>query len=601
MRQKYRIGLFLIWLFMLFMPVFAQSDDVPSGVIAYVMPTGITGGGELRLFNLIDASTQRLSPPNESPHDIAPHFSPDGAWIAFISDDKLAFIRPNGDDFIVTDIENPLHIAWAWDSTQVAFLTRRGDDYVINIYSLGTRENRTYAPPLNNLDSHSMPSWSMDGTFITYSTHIEAGTNTDIFRIASNFAPETIINLSNSNNISEFSPSVSPNGLFISYNSETDDIWVMSITGDNPRNLTAGRLSLGASDSVHQWSPDSTRVMIPDAGRGVAIIDIFTGEISDFEGENPTWSPDGRWVAYTRFKENRGGIAYSDLYIAPANNPRNGRVTLENVSSAGLSWQPDPSLTSEPIIPATPTPSATATPSAPQSQVAGVLSPAEMIDWYFDGFAGTEITIRLNSDDFDAYLQLYAPNGDLFAENDDHLSSTNSQITITLTTDGIYRVVVSAYYGDMQGSYNLTLAGIESELRDTTAGGIFMATATPTFTPTLRPSATPTVTATPTSPPTLTPTPTLGLDRGQCPPNLPPRLVMNGRGRVLPGGNSIIYEQPTPDSATLGEIPGGVSFAVLEGPVCADNRIWWQVAYRNITGWVIEGASGEYLLEPLRR
>ncbi len=607
MQPNYRISLFLALLLLPFTLIFAQDDsqDAPSGFIAYVAPTGIVGGGELRLLNVTNATSIRLSPENDNPRDIAPRFSPDGNRIAFISDGKLAFTTPNGEDVIITDIESTRAITWASDNSQVAFLTPHGDDYQINIYSIATGENRIYDTP-DILKSHDTPSWSTDGAFIIYSTHTEAGTSTDILRISADFNPETLINLSNTDDISEIGASISPNGSFISYKGWTDDIWVMDIQGDNRRNLTEGRLLLGAVDAPILWSPDSTRVMVADAGRGIAIINILTGDITDFEGENPTWSPNGQWVAYTRFSENRDGIAYSDLYIAPVNNPRDGRVLIEDVASAGLSWQPDPSLTFESVSLATPTPSATATPSVPQAQIEAVLAQAQQSSWYFDGDADANLTIIAQSDAFDTVIQLFAPNGELLAENDD-FDHTNSQIDTTLSQDGVYQVVVSAFYGDASGAYTLTVIGIEGSLREKPQGGRFIATAiptpsptnSPTHTPTLRPTLTPTPTE--TFIPTITPSPTFGFDRSQCPANLLPRLEVNARGRVLPGGSSTVYDQPVANSTALGEIPGGVSFTVLEGPVCTDNRIWWQVEYRDITGWVIEAGNGEYFLEPLRR
>ena len=54
------------------------------------------------------------------------------------------------------------------------------------------------------------------------------------------------------------------------------------------------------------------------------------------------------------------------------------------------------------------------------------------------------VNLYLNSDDFDAYLELYDPNGQLIASNDDW-DGLNSKITWTLTANGIYTVVAKSW------------------------------------------------------------------------------------------------------------------------------------------------------------
>ncbi|HRF96586.1 MAG TPA: hypothetical protein PLZ51_15370, partial [Aggregatilineales bacterium] len=299
--------------------VFAQEDDTetaPTGKIAYVNPTQLSTGGELYLLDLDNRNqATRISPEGDDRKDISPIFSPDGGRIAFQSNGRLAFTTPSGGEPIVTDITRSRHIAWASDNSRVAFLTPNVDRFNLNVFSVDTNELKTYENTSLFINDPANPTWSLDGTTIFFSA-FEPEKNGDIYSISADF--ETLTNITNSPDLAESSPSVSPNGLYISYKVEFDgaggDVWVMGIDGSNPRNLTNGGLILGSPDTRHWWSPDSTRVMIPDAGRGIAIINNITGEITDFEGENPTWSPDGLWVAYTRFRVNRDNITYVDLY-----------------------------------------------------------------------------------------------------------------------------------------------------------------------------------------------------------------------------------------------------------------------------------------------
>lgn len=597
MHSKFRIGLFLALLiiFSVVSLVQSQEDDAPTGTLVYINHNGDASRGALYQFSFDDETSVRLSPEDDTRSDFNPIFSPNGAWITFSNNNFLSFMRSDRTDIINTDIERALYVSWSWDSTQVAFLTPTREAYNIGIYSLETAELRIYESPIV-IENFATPSWSHDNQSILFSAYEQSGMNNDIYSLSTDF--ETLTTITNSPALSEASPSVSPNGMFISYKvkisgSSAGDVWVMDSDGNNQRNLTNGDLVVGSLNTRHIWSPDSTRVVMEDAGQGIAIIDITTGAILSNEGEKPAWSPDGQWIAYMQFSRSSDGYGFSDIYIAPANNPTAGEVILEDVFS-GLAWQPDPSLTFDSVtIPE-------ATPDIAHPIIESVLVAGQMSAWYFDADADAPITIIVQSDVFDTIAQLYTLAGTLIAENDD-FDGTNSQIDLTLPAEGVYQVVITSFYGDSSGAYNLTVIGADGDLREKAQGGRFIDTPTPTATVTA--TNTPTATFTPTVTPTatITPSPTFGFDRAQCPANLPPQLAIGGRGRVLPGGASTVYEQPLSNSAPLSEIPGGVSFTVLDGPVCTDGFIWWQVEYRQTIGWVIEAGSGVYFLEPLRR
>lgn len=92
-----------------------------------------------------------------------------------------------------------------------------------------------------------------------------------------------------------------------------------------------------------------------------------------------------------------------------------------------------------------------------------------------------------------------------------------------------------------------------------------------------------------------------------------PRLTIGELGRVLSDNAVNIRAEPRTDIQRLGFLRGGSSFTVLDGPVCAEGYVWWQVDYTpndydtaefgdadSITGWMAEGdpTSGEFWLEP---
>ncbi len=67
------------------------------------------------------------------------------------------------------------------------------------------------------------------------------------------------------------------------------------------------------------------------------------------------------------------------------------------------------------------------------------------------------LRFALESDDFDAYLYVVTPDGDVLAD-DDGLGELNSAITIENTSEGTYRVYASSYSGSATGAFTLTMS-----------------------------------------------------------------------------------------------------------------------------------------------
>ncbi len=100
-------------------------------------------------------------------------------------------------------------------------------------------------------------------------------------------------------------------------------------------------------------------------------------------------------------------------------------------------------------------------------QQEGILGPGASVlpsdgslyrQYTFEGRAGQSVTINLASPDFDTYVALLDPNGQLIGENDDaSQSDPTSQLSITLPRTGVYRVIVNAYDRRGRGRYLLTI------------------------------------------------------------------------------------------------------------------------------------------------
>jgi serine protease Do len=76
----------------------------------------------------------------------------------------------------------------------------------------------------------------------------------------------------------------------------------------------------------------------------------------------------------------------------------------------------------------------------------------------FEGRSGQNVTISMESGDFDTYLILVGPDGSKIAENDDASPDTlNSSISVTLPENGTYRIIANALDRTGRGNYTLTV------------------------------------------------------------------------------------------------------------------------------------------------
>lgn len=161
---------------------------------------------------------------------------------------------------------------------------------------------------------------------------------------------------------------------------------------------------------------------------------------------------------------NSGGVTNRTSTIVTAEFPQNlhhgihaGKTVLAQASP-----NPSPSPSPGPKPPSTQTPTVKPTPS-PAGRSSKIIldqkgelttakssvqpSDGSLYDEYsFEGTQGQKVVVTLESSEFDTYLAIVNPQGELLAENDDVTQqNSNSELTLTLSASGRYRVVVNAY------------------------------------------------------------------------------------------------------------------------------------------------------------
>ncbi len=91
----------------------------------------------------------------------------------------------------------------------------------------------------------------------------------------------------------------------------------------------------------------------------------------------------------------------------------------------------------------------------------GEMSLQTVINYTFEGSAGDTVSIEMVSpDDFDTCLDLYGPEGELVANNDDSMDMEgyNSRIgSFELSADGTYTIGATSFFGSGEGPFTLTL------------------------------------------------------------------------------------------------------------------------------------------------
>jgi hypothetical protein len=124
----------------------------------------------------------------------------------------------------------------------------------------------------------------------------------------------------------------SPDGAWLAFLSDREGaarVYLIRPDGTGLRPARTGEL-LG-EEAGHVWSPDSTRlafvVSTRDGASEIWVVDVATGAAHRVSApgardESPTWSPDGRHLAYVSTRDRR-----IDLWVARADGTAESRLT----------------------------------------------------------------------------------------------------------------------------------------------------------------------------------------------------------------------------------------------------------------------------------
>ncbi len=155
------------------------------------------------------------------------------------------------------------------------------------------------------------------------------------------FDPETgeFENLTNSSGVAERRPFISPNGEWVAYFSDEEGEYHLKVRPTSGEESVRS-IPVELKPSFYRelvWSPDSKRLAFSDKELTLWVANLETGGARKITTSNysfqdryqPAWSPDGRWLAYSRYEANRVRV----VYLYNADRGRRFQVTDGQVNS----------------------------------------------------------------------------------------------------------------------------------------------------------------------------------------------------------------------------------------------------------------------------
>lgn len=268
-------------------------------------------------------------------------------WLADLADSKVEMVpRENSNDF------NPM-----WIGDRVYFLSDRSGPFALFYYDLKTRK---VSPALANtgLDFKSASAGpgaiviEQFGSLLLYdlksgkASPVNVKVTADLSSVrpsiekAARFITDAAIsptgaravfsargeiltvpaekgdvrNLTNTPGVAERSPAWSPDGKSIAYLSDESGEYALHVRAQDGM----GEVKKIALPPVFywspQWSPDGKLILVRDSNLALSWIDLSSGKVTKIDADyydspsrneiNPSWSPDSKWIVYTKTLKN---------------------------------------------------------------------------------------------------------------------------------------------------------------------------------------------------------------------------------------------------------------------------------------------------------
>jgi len=137
----------------------------------------------------------------------------------------------------------------------------------------------------------------------------------ELFSVPAKHGP--VLDLTRSSGVAERNPAWSPDGKLIAYFSDRSGEYNLMVRPADGKGKERRVTNLGSGYRYTPfWSPDSKKLAFVDSSMGINLCDLATGEVKTIdhglwlshgglEGFTFSWSPDSRWLAWSRGLKNR--------------------------------------------------------------------------------------------------------------------------------------------------------------------------------------------------------------------------------------------------------------------------------------------------------
>jgi TolB protein len=292
--------------------------------------------GDKRAIFVVDAqgnSRRRITRPWVGDVE-AVEWSPAGRRIAYAGfdadvqgGDRLFVVNADGTGWRrpLTDGGDDWTLAWSPDGSALAFdRNYDGPNWIYVVRADGRRERR-----VSRVDEYH-PAWSPEGRIAYVTTRGVWVMDPDGRR--KQLLARARIRI---DGYPTRSPVAwSPDGRRVAFTTGTA-LWVMSADGSGRRRVSAAGPSAGPV-----WSPDSTYIALTYGGE-IFVAEVATGDIRNLTDNNPigdewpTWSPDGKAIA---FVSNRDGV--SEIYVMSAGGGSARNISHTAGADSSPTWSP---------------------------------------------------------------------------------------------------------------------------------------------------------------------------------------------------------------------------------------------------------------------
>jgi len=286
-----------------------------------------------------------------------PSFSPDSRYMAFAKEGYGGLYTSDWQGHFSTIAESPLsgwRYSWAPDGRNLAYRVRYGDTSAL-AGMVSSPDGQTQAQVTDWQNDLFPPQWGKDGIAfkagddmmtVDESGNVKSvqslsdgkGIVSRVVALSAAFLANNAVGTSAAA-FAALVPASSgkPSGKALFTNSD-NEMWVVDENGD------LKKLDVGDEAGVYspQTSPTGDAVAAPGLSGNLYVADTSTGQYVNFgTGQNPTWSPDGRFLIYEVVTEDGHDLTSSELWIAS----RDGKFKRQLSLNAGLkrypSWSPD--------------------------------------------------------------------------------------------------------------------------------------------------------------------------------------------------------------------------------------------------------------------